>query len=333
MNLFENATEFSKFICHKYLVDRDYSIFETVLDERFHSIGTGSHEICRNINEFVESMNREEIQWDGSFLIDEEWYQETRLTATLFLVIGEVKGQEDAKDRIIYDFEFRFTLIVEKQTDGWKMIHVHQSVPDANQGTDEFFPKRIVEQSNQKLRENIAKKTKELQESHKAVLYYSQHDYLTNLMNRYYGEKIIQDLIAQKKPGVMIVIDVDNFKTCNDTYGHPAGDQLLIKLAESMKKAMDAEVLSRIGGDEFLIYTTKKVNCQDIKVMLIAMRNAWIDSQSELGFEKPFDISMGISCYPRDGIHHTQLMKHADTALYQSKSKDSFFVCYSQDEM
>lgn len=108
MKAFEQAVEFCKHICHKYLIDRDYSIFETTIDERFSSIGTGAHEVSRNMEEFMTSITNQEAQWTGSFVIDDEWYQETKLSDTSSMVMGEIKGQEDAQDRIIYDFDFRF---------------------------------------------------------------------------------------------------------------------------------------------------------------------------------------------------------------------------------
>ena len=119
---------------------------DEVIDEQISGIGTGAHEMCPNVESFITSITRESQEWDGAFIIKDQWYQATELSKSLFLVIGELAVKENGGDGILYDMRFRFTMVLRKTATGWKLLHVHQSVPDANQARDEFFPHRMVEE-------------------------------------------------------------------------------------------------------------------------------------------------------------------------------------------
>ena len=80
-------------------------------------------------------------------------------------------------------------------------------------------------------------------------------DFLTGILNRRAFQKSVEDEMYKKTPGVFIFIDVDNFKSYNDTYGHNNGDFCLKHFAETMKKCFPAEsIIGRYGGDEFVVY-------------------------------------------------------------------------------
>ena len=80
-------------------------------------------------------------------------------------------------------------------------------------------------------------------------------DFLTGILNRRAFQKSVEDEMYKKTPGVFIFIDVDNFKSYNDTYGHNNGDFCLKHCAETMKKCFPAEsIIGRYGGDEFVVY-------------------------------------------------------------------------------
>lgn len=80
-------------------------------------------------------------------------------------------------------------------------------------------------------------------------------DFLTGILNRRAFQKSVEDEMYKKTPGVFIFIDVDNFKSYNDTYGHNNRDFCLKHFAETMKKCFPAEsIIGRYGGDEFVVY-------------------------------------------------------------------------------
>ena len=248
MNHTADAKQFCHHLWHQYLEERSYEIPGGYFSPQISVIGTGKHEVSHSLQEFAVLLEREEKQWNGTFVIEQEAYQARQLSDNVYMVYGELDVNEDARDRINYELHFRFTIILQYTPSGWELLHVHQSVPDINQCSDEFFPKRLIEQSNEQLREKIAQKTRELQESNKAVLYYSHHDYLTKLTNRYYCEKQIEEQLRNGKQGTILMMDVDHFKFYNDTYGHPVGDRILITLAQALQKTFSKDIVSRIGG-------------------------------------------------------------------------------------
>ena len=73
-------------------------------------------------------------------MIRDQWYQTTELSDSHSLVMGELVVREDSEEGILYDMCFRFTVVLEKSENGWKVVHIHQSVADPNQMSDEFPP-------------------------------------------------------------------------------------------------------------------------------------------------------------------------------------------------
>ncbi len=300
------AEEFCRFIWRKYLVERRYDIFEEILDERLSVIGTGAHEMSRNRDEFTTSISREMAEWDGSFQIKSEWYQTTDLAEDLFLVIGELTAKEDAKDGILFDMYFRFSAILERREGGWKAIHVHQSVPDPNQASDEFFPHRMVEKNAQQ------------------VLYNLRHDSLTGLLNRLYLKETVDRSMEDQPDGSMLMLDIDKFKHLNDTHGHPFGDSVLRLLAQSLRTSFPGSIIGRIGGDEFIVYVPKN----DLDKFLENFHEDWLDSQRPLCLPEPVTVSIGISRCPLDGRTYEDVWVAADKALYIAKRDTGRHIHY-----
>ncbi len=239
---------------------------------------------------------------------------------------------EDARDRINYELHFRFTIILQYTPSSWELLHVHQSVPDINQCSDEFFPKRLIEQSNEQLREKIAQKTRELQESNKAVLYYSHHDYLTKLTNRYYCEKQIEEQLRNGKQGTILMMDVDHFKFYNDTYGHPVGDRILITLAQALQKTFSKDIVSRIGGDEFLVYCPRHLDNCMLEHILAQFREHWEDEQRQFPFTQHITLSIGVTYFPEHGSTYQELFQKVDTSMYNSKKGMHSYRIYADEE-
>ena len=330
MNTAAEAEQFCHFLWHMYLEERTYEIRGGYFSPEISVIGTGKHEVSYSLKEFASSLEKEEKQWNGSFIIEHEDIHSRQLSEDTYLVFGELDVSEDARDRINYELHFRFTVILKYTTDGWELLHVHQSVPDINQSSDEFFPKRLIEQSNEQLREKIAQKTRELQESNKAVIYYSHHDYLTKLMNRYYCEKSIEEQMQVYAQGTILMMDVDHFKSYNDTYGHPVGDQILIALAQALLKTFPKDIVSRIGGDEFCMYLNHISCIEDIEKNALRI----IDNIRNLNIsklQKQLTVSMGICIVDTEKDFEDIFMK-ADHALYEAKANGrDQFVVYKND--
>ena len=145
-------------------------------------------------------------------------------------------------------------------------------------------------------------------------------DGLTKLYNRYGFDEMAEKMISKnpKEHCVAVLLDVDDFKLINDTYGHAYGDKALISLSENMQKFFSSSaLLGRNGGDEFCILLP---NCtmEEVKESLIEFTKT-PKTFSYKGQTYSFCISLGYAEYPNNAIERSQLMRCADTALYEVK--------------
>ena len=145
-------------------------------------------------------------------------------------------------------------------------------------------------------------------------------DGLTKLYNRYGFDEMAEKMISKnpKEHCVAILLDVDDFKLINDMYGHAYGDKALISLAANMRKFFPSSaLLGRNGGDEFCIFLP---NCtaEELKESLIEFTKM-PKTFSYKGQTYSFCISLGYAEYPNDAVERSQLMRCADTALYEVK--------------
>ncbi len=157
----------------------------------------------------------------------------------------------------------------------------------------------------------------------------SEVDALSQISNRYSGEKQIDSLVSKREPGVFIVLDIDQFKRINDTYGHAIGDETIIKVAEALKKSFDDEdVVMRLGGDEFAIYSTRTTN--EIKEKeIISNLFKQIDA-IRLSCDKDFRVCISAGVVQYDGEEETsfdRLYRLADVKLYKAKKIEGNHAC------
>jgi diguanylate cyclase (GGDEF)-like protein len=145
----------------------------------------------------------------------------------------------------------------------------------------------------------------------------SMQDSLTSLPNRRGALRIIQ--ARWREEGVhshaVLLVDIDNFKTINDTHGHVAGDQVLEALAAAMTRVLrPGDVAARLGGDEFLIFAR---NCDRARAEDVAAQ--LIEAVRAVDVPLPFSVSVGISITAGLQGGFDLLYRQADTALYQAK--------------
>ncbi|SHG05747.1 GGDEF domain-containing protein [Ornithinibacillus halophilus] len=152
----------------------------------------------------------------------------------------------------------------------------------------------------------------------------SYHDSLTKVFNRRYGYIFIPKMLSQAKRKntsiALLTIDIDQFKTINDTYGHQAGDAILYKVSQLLQtKIRKTDRIIRWGGDEFLLI------CQNMnRADAIGMKNRLQDSLNGTILEKNITIqlSIGIAIYPEDGESLDTLITFSDEKMYESKAKN-----------
>jgi diguanylate cyclase (GGDEF)-like protein/PAS domain S-box-containing protein len=165
--------------------------------------------------------------------------------------------------------------------------------------------------------------TKRKQESER-LEQLAHHDYLTGVLNRYLLLDRINHLIAQSqrhnRKFALLFVDLDKFKTINDTKGHAFGDQVLIEAANRLKRSIrKSDTVARIGGDEFVLLLENIKGQQEVSKMLQKIVND-LNSECVINGEK-FEIktSIGVALYPEDGSTAELLLANADKAMYESK--------------
>ena len=156
------------------------------------------------------------------------------------------------------------------------------------------------------------------------IRHMAQHDALTGLPNRMLLHDRIGQAIAQaeRARGVLAVlfIDLDRFKTVNDSLGHPVGDSLLKTVAERLLACTRAsDTIARIGGDEFVVLLPSLDQPEDASYVAKKVLDALSVPVTIGGHELQVTPSIGICAYPHDGDDVETLMRNADTAMYHAK--------------
>ncbi|MGC0938474.1 EAL domain-containing protein [Pantoea agglomerans] len=151
------------------------------------------------------------------------------------------------------------------------------------------------------------------------------HDVLTGLPNRALVEDRLTQALAlatrHDQRVALLLIDLDRFKTINDTHGHHAGDELIIAVAQRLSNIVRAsDTVGRIGGDEFIVVMPDVDNIGQVQ----SLAQRIIDELSEpftlFGSDVWSGASIGLALAPKDGVDRLELMRKADIALYEAKS-------------
>ncbi|MEM8837817.1 MAG: EAL domain-containing protein [Pseudomonadota bacterium] len=165
----------------------------------------------------------------------------------------------------------------------------------------------------------------DLKETEQRVRYLADHDVVTGLPNRNFVRSVMPDqLKAAKKNSenvTFLVLDLDNFKTVNDTLGHAAGDELLINVGNHLNEITGNKGnVARLGGDEFLIWMQ---GVEDDEIDRFAAELLARFREETVIENRRFlvTLSIGVSRFPEDGRDVSTLLKNADVALYEAKEE------------
>lgn len=216
---------------------------------------------------------------------------------------------------------------IKKILEGEVLIHELQSAShNGKQRYARLQERKIVLPNNEygiiSIQSDITEKIK----SEEKIKYASYHDSLTDLYNRSYLEKIIHSLNQKEKlPLALIMIDLNGLKLVNDTYGHNQGDRLLKKMAFTLNKSCrDSDIISRWGGDEFVIllpntgqYAVKKI----VKRIKNKISNQFLEFED--GNKLPLSAAVGYevkSFYYQDIF---EILASAETKMYKNKLTES----------
>jgi diguanylate cyclase (GGDEF)-like protein/PAS domain S-box-containing protein len=175
-------------------------------------------------------------------------------------------------------------------------------------------------------------------EAEQRIAYLAHHDVLTGLPNRLLLEDRIGQAIAHAhRNGTQIAvlfIDLDHFKTINDSLGHQLGDQLLKLVAIRIQACLrEVDTVSRLGGDEFVIVIPDLADTGDATNIAVKLLETVSSNFHLHAHDLHIGASIGISVYPADGDSAETLMRNADTAMYHAKENGRAQYQYFTSEM
>lgn len=148
----------------------------------------------------------------------------------------------------------------------------------------------------------------------------SMKDSLTGLWNRVYTEDTVNKLLEMGISGSLFMIDMDNFKSINDNYGHIAGDETLKMFADTLNECCkDNDILCRIGGDEFVVFVTGVTDEEILRTLATEMIEKLAEKLSHFGFETNTSVSIGIAQSTDGDEDFNSLYNFADKSLYYVK--------------
>lgn len=161
----------------------------------------------------------------------------------------------------------------------------------------------------------------------------AEHDALTAIYNRRGGEQLIRSYIENETPGTFLIIDIDDFKHVNDTYGHAAGDLVLKQAADALKKTFrESDVVMRMGGDEFIVYALGMADIHNVEnrlnVLLDAIHGIILNEETGEHLTASIGGIINLGSYPS----YESISAAADKLLYHVKDtgKDHY-VCSDKD--
>ena len=166
------------------------------------------------------------------------------------------------------------------------------------------------------------------------IEFHAYHDVLTGLPNRkLFTDRLTLSLTRSRRSGrslAVMFIDLDHFKTINDTLGHTAGDELLLEMSRRLKHCIrDDDTVARLGGDEFTIILSELRQPEDAANVAQKVLDAVQQPLAIGGMPIEVTASIGIALYPNDGADPESLLRNADSAMYRAKEsgRSNYQLC------
>ena len=232
---------------------------------------------------------------------------------TLSLLVSAFSQYDQFEGRVGSVYTFQDISYIKK---------VQSELEDARLNLEEKIQLRTNElrSSNDQLYNEILRRIENESEIKKLAF----SDQLTGLPNRRQFYKSlnneIKDCKINNQKCAVLFMDLDGFKMINDTLGHDKGDELLVSVSKRVRHILkDEDLLCRVGGDEFLILISNINNTHTIEKIcnkvIFSLQSPFVLGNNRVHVKS----SIGIACYPEDGRHSDELVKHADIAMYKAK--------------
>ncbi len=325
------------------LLRSQIAALEQLLDVYEKSVLEKAHELYEEIakrKQIEESLRQSEERYRTIMDEMEEWYFETDLAGNITFFNDLFANYFNYTRNKLFGVNFR-NFITKEDSDSLSRLFQHvfktgrstKNFPyefirtDGTTTSIEFsiFPKRDKDARIIGFR-GVGHDITERKRAEDQIQYLATHDSLTGLPNRLMVSQMLNNSIQSarlhKRQLAVFFIDLDRFKQINDTKGHDAGDQLLQEVAKRLKKSLRAaDIVGRLGGDEFIILIEKAGELNQVAFVAHTILTNIIKPMVLLGEECRMTASIGISIYPKDGEDEQSLMKNADIAMYYAKEE------------
>jgi diguanylate cyclase (GGDEF)-like protein/PAS domain S-box-containing protein len=183
----------------------------------------------------------------------------------------------------------------------------------------------------------IVQDVTERKRAHEEIAYLASHDSLTGLVNRLVFLSELANASTRRRPLELIAVlylDLDDFKEINDRLGHPAGDAILVEVAQRLRDCTTKDdIVARIGGDEFAVLRKDAISPGEICDLAEKIINRVKEPFAQGSDFVKTEISLGIAQGPRDGVDSEELIKRADIALYIAKAAGGGIYRFFEPEM
>jgi len=211
-----------------------------------------------------------------------------------------------------------------------KPLNIHDLIENIAIAVESQYLKAKLELANKQLAFEVEQKTKELkiaieqlEERNTVLTYQATHDNLTSLSNRQkLNDELDKEILRENryKHGLsLLMIDIDNFKSVNDTYGHDVGDIVLIELAKILKASIrETDIASRWGGEEFMILLPETITYDAINIAEAIRKK--VEKHNFEQVPHPITISIGSAHFRVGQESKDNFLKNADIALYEAKN-------------
>ncbi|MEP7706121.1 EAL domain-containing protein [Paraglaciecola sp. 25GB23A] len=188
-----------------------------------------------------------------------------------------------------------------------------------------YFEARISHLTKYNQIVTIIRDISEQYKSAEMIRHQAYFDSLTSLPNRFLAlDRLSQMLIEAKRnneKSAVFFLDIDDFKKVNDSLGHEIGDNLLIEAASRLQQVLRQEdTVGRLGGDEFIVLLSGLSADQNALAVAESLLKTFREPFKIDGRELILTISIGVAIFPEDGTSASDLLRNADTAMYQAKS-------------
>ena len=304
----QTAIALTSYLLHKHYCENDSEAIIALFDDRLSWLGAGEQEYALG-TQTVSDIFRTFAGQVPRCNISDEHYDALQIAPDVYLCTGRLWIATDPSTQVYLRVHQRISALFRWTQAGPRCCHIHISNPYSEMSSEDVgFPTGMARQSYEYLQEQLACQTRKIEEQTAQLARLSYEDSLTGLFNRNrFNEELARD--GEHTGLGVIYLDLNGLKAVNDRLGHSAGDQLIRRAANHIRRAFPGRGY-RIGGDEFVIIDRSMAEAE------FRSAAARLYSQME---EDQISVAMGLS-WRGGACSVKQQFDEADRLMYQAKA-------------